>query len=317
MTKNDKALEEAVAWHVLASSGTPDQDEADRFTLWLAKPGNQEAYDHVSRTWDMFSHLPRPSLQEQPLAGCPRPSRSAWLRGGYAVAASIALLLLFSGIVALDVPTRLVADAMTATGTTRAVRLDDGSIVTLNTASAIEVLYAPNERRIRLLKGEALMDVMPNPSRPFIVEADGGTTRALGTVWSVQLDGRGVTATVLEGHVAVQAPAGMTGSVTLSVGQRVRYDRSGLGRTTEVDADMETAWRRGKLIFVDKPLGEVVAELNRYHSGRIQIADPRLSRRVVSGVFDLRDPFGTLDSIEKSLGVKSLRLSDVLILLYG
>jgi transmembrane sensor len=321
MTQRATLIEQAAAWHVLLSSGTPTEDDMLRLELWLEEPKHRAAYEHVTQTWDLFENAPRPATPPtflSPGDDC-RPSRSVgqtWRAAGYAIAASVALLVAVTGILTADIPTRLVADAMTSVGDTRKVRLDDGSIVTLNTASALEVLYTAGERRIRLLKGEALMDVVPDPGRPFIVEAEGGTTRALGTIWSVAIDASGVTATVLQGRVAVHAQ-GAGESVTLSVGQRIRYTREGIGATEQVDAEVETAWSRGKLIFVDKPLGDVVAELNRYHQGRIEIADPRLRHRIVSGVFDLRDPVGALNSIEQSLGVRSVRLTDLLILLYG
>lgn len=318
MTQRATLIEEAAAWHVLLSSGTPTEHDRLRLELWLADPQNRAAYDHVSRTWDLFENATRPAPLRPPDEDCPssRSPRRVWRSAGFAVAASVALLLAVTGILTADIPTRLTADAMTAVGVTREVRLDDGSVVTLNTSSALEVLYTPGERRIRLLKGEALMDVVSDPSRPFIVETEAGTTRALGTVWSVAIDPSGVTATVLEGRVAVRSE-GVDETVTLSVGQRIRYTSQGLGATEQVDAEVETAWSRGKLIFVDKPLGDVVAELNRYHRGRIEIADPSLRRRIVSGVFDLRDPIGALNSIEHSLGVRSVHLTDLLIVLYG
>jgi transmembrane sensor len=319
MAQKATLIEEAAAWHVLLTSGTPTEDDRLRLERWLSDdPRHREAYDHVCRTWELFESAPRPAPLRSPEDDClpSLSSRPSWRSAGYAVAASVALFVAVTGILAADIPTRLKADAMTSVGVTREVRLDDGSIVTLNTASALEVLHTPGERRIRLLKGEALIDVVPDPSRPFIVETESGTTRALGTVWSVAIDPSGVTATVLKGRVAVQSQ-GTDETVTLSVGQRIRYTREGLGATQQVDAEVETAWSRGKLIFVDKPLGDVVAELNRYHHGRIEIADPRLKSRIVSGVFDLRNPVGALNSIEQSLGVRSVRLTDFLILLYG
>lgn len=318
MAQRATLIEEAAAWHVLLSSGAPTEDDKLRLELWLADPKHRDAYDHVCRTWEMFESAPRPTPLRSPYEDClpSRSPRQSWRSAGYAVAASVALLIAVTGILIADIPTRLTADAMTSVGDTREVRLDDGSVVTLNTASALEVLYATGERRIRLLKGEALIDVVPDPSRPFIVETESGTTRALGTVWNVAIDPSGVTATVLEGRVAVRS-RGADETVTLSVGQRIRYTSQGLGATEQVDAEVETAWSRGKLIFVDKPLGDVVAELNRYHHGRIEIADPQLRRRIVSGVFDLRNPIGALNSIEQSLGVRSVRLTDLLILLYG
>jgi transmembrane sensor len=81
-----------------------------------------------------------------------------------------------------------------------------------------------------------------------------------------------------------------------------------------VDADHVTAWRRGKLIFDDKPLGEVVAILSRYHHGFLFIVDPTIRSRRVTGVFETRDPLAALRAIEKSLGLRAYSLGSLVLL---
>ncbi len=66
---------------------------------------------------------------------------------------------------------------------------------------------------------------------------------------------------------------------------------------TAADPENARAWTRGRLIFEDEPLGEVVAELNRYHKGLIRITDSRLNGLRVSGVFALNDPIGVVDTL--------------------
>ena len=66
-----------------------------------------------------------------------------------------------------------------------------------------------------------------------------------------------------------------------------------------VDADHVTAWRRGKLIFDDKPLGEVLAILARYRRGYVVLVDPALRGRRVTGVFETRDPEAALRAIQE------------------
>jgi transmembrane sensor len=53
------------------------------------------------------------------------------------------------------------------------VELPDGSMTILNTATEIELAFTGNVRRIKLLQGEALFDVAPDPHRMFVVEASG------------------------------------------------------------------------------------------------------------------------------------------------
>jgi transmembrane sensor len=186
----------------------------------------------------------------------------------------------------------------------------------LNTASAIAVDYSRERRRIRLLRGEAVFTVARDAARPFVVAAASGEAVARGTVFAVRKDDEAATVTVLESHVGVSYPAAGRTAVELSPGEALDYSRRGLGPVRAVDADAATAWRRGKLIFVDRPLGEVIAELNRYHSGRIQIIDGSIGSHPVSGVFDTGNPLQALEVIEQTLGLHSTRLSSLLILLH-
>ena len=120
---------------------------------------------------------------------------------------------------------------------------------------------------------------------------------------------------MLESKVGVALPARQA-EIRLVPGQQVSYTSLGLGPVEQVDADVETAWRRGKLIFVDRPLGSVIDALNRYHRGRIQITDATIRSRLVSGVFEIGDPLRVLDALEASLGLHSTRLTNYLVLLH-
>jgi len=80
------------------------------------------------------------------------------------------------------------------------------------------------------------------------------------------------------------------------------------------DAEGATAWRRGKLIFQDKPLGEVVAILDHYHHGYFWAA-PAIRDRRVTGVFSTSNPLEAIRVIELSLGLRATYLGDYLVLL--
>lgn len=299
----DPALEEAVDWFVRRDAGPFSEAEERSFEAWLAAdPAHGAAYREIERIWSDAERLP--------VTAPPRPQSRFRQGAAMAVAASLLLLVL----VGLDVPTRLQADARSGVGETKTVTLPDGSTAMLNTASAIAVDYTADERRVRLLSGEAAFTVARDAGRPFRVEASGGLSTALGTVFLVRALDDGATVTVLESRVAV-ALAG--GKAVLAPNQRVSYaaDR-GLGPVESVDARAAMAWRRGKLIFADRRLGEVIEELNRYHLGEIRILDPALAERKVSGVFETRDPVAAVDALESSLGLRSTRLSDLLILLH-
>ncbi|MGY3036917.1 transmembrane sensor [Bradyrhizobium sp. USDA 4354] len=315
------ALDEAAEWYVRRDARALDAGEEACFRAWLTQPANRAAFEEISGIWDDLGRISRPALS----MGSPRrggagavlrrhPPRSPIRR--WALAATAAVIAAVAGGYAFDLPVRLEADAMTTTGEARTVTLEDGSSAVLNTASAIAVDYSRERRRIRLLRGEAVFTVAKDAARPFVVAAASGEAVARGTVFAVRKEDEAATVTVLESRVGVSYPAAGRPAVELSPGEAVGYSRRGLGELRAVDADAATAWRRGKLIFVDRPLGEVIAELNRYHSGRIQIIDGAIGSHPVSGVFDTKNPLQALDVIEQTLGLHSTRLSGLLILLH-
>jgi transmembrane sensor len=169
--------------------------------------------------------------------------------------------------------------------------------VTLNTASAVRVDYSGHDRRLTLLRGEAFFDVAKDPTRPFVVTAGSRRVIAIGTAFNVRLQDRGVRVTLVEGKVRVmrsrsadsvagaQEPTGP--AVTLVAGSAlVVTDQNDVEHVERLDADRATSWRKGKLVFEGERLADVVAEMNRYSRETLEIADPALKDRKVSGVFE-------------------------------
>lgn len=329
-TASDPALEEAVEWFVRRDAGNLSEAERTAFEAWLAAdPAHARTYAEVGRTWADLDRLPAGRAPRLHAAGVganvdatdelgAAPAicrRRAWRRlVGTAVAAGLGLLLVFGW----DLPTRLRADAVSGTGETLSLTLPDGSTVLLNTNSALALEYSPGQRRVRLLRGEAAFTVAKDARRPFVVEADSGRSTALGTVFLVRRLDSGATVTVLESRVAVEygRMSGDGQKAVLAPGQRIAYTVGrGLGRVETVDPQVAAAWRRGKLIFVDRPLGEVIDELDRYHRGEIRVVDS-LRDRKVTGVFETRDPLAVVDALETTLGIRSTRLSSLLVLLH-
>ena len=273
-------LEEAADWLVLRDASPLSEREQAEFEGWLAAdPAHRAAYEEVARAWDEFDGIAAGKIPDENDARSSvvafsaaressRQSRTTLLRR--AVAGAIAACILVFAILAVDIRIGFQADAKTAVGETSTVSLPDGSIVVLNTNSAIAVDYEADERRIRLLRGEAQFDVVSNPARPFRVAAGDGVSTALGTVFLVRLRNGGAQVTVLEGRVSVVY--GTNGSAAdeavLRAKQQVNYtDGNGLGSVAAVDPRVASAWRRGKMIFEDRSLDEVIDELNRYPRG--------------------------------------------------
>ncbi|MGH8316661.1 MAG: FecR family protein [Steroidobacteraceae bacterium] len=226
----------------------------------------------------------------------------------------------------------------TRAGEQRSILLAEGSRVTLNSASTVEVeLDRGRGRRIvHLLRGEALFRVSHDPARPFDVYADDAVVRAIGTEFNVDLMANYAAVTVLQGRVAVMsasqaslpttpqrvAPGGGArqrlerfpappGALILQAAQRVYITPMGLSGPRPVsDLAAATAWTKRQLVFAHRPLGEVVQEINRDGSEHIRIDSAALSAREVTGVIELDDQGSLLDFLADVPGVLIHRTAD-------
>jgi transmembrane sensor len=179
----------------------------------------------------------------------------------------------------------------TKVGEQHSVLLADGSRVTLNTASKIEVGLRADHRSIQLLEGEALFEVAHDAQRPFDVYAGKVVVRAVGTRFDIDRRATRTVVTVVEGRVALIAAGSRTGTLpVLSAGERVIVDSAGPSAVEHnVNLAETTAWTQHQLVFHRRPLGEVAEEFNRYNVGRIQIRSPLLREQEVTGTFRSND----------------------------
>lgn len=308
-------LDEAAHWVAEMEGKSLAPEDQICFEAWVkADPRHAQAHAEMQDIWLHFGALPEtPALR----GSLPRPQRrlhgfAGWrarrvakrplARRRTAASAVAACLALFGVGVAQDWPTRLRADAITATGETRVVALSDGSRIQLGTNSAVAFDYGHGQRAVRLLKGEAVFTVAPDASRPFRVDAGGGSTTALGTQFLVRRDGAQTRVVVTEHKVRVSGPVPAGAVPIVHEGQAVDYGPGGIGPVIGVRADDAIAWTDHMLVFKDRPLGEVVSEIGRYHPGYLHVASSARALRV-SGVFRIDDPDAALAQLRQSLGV--------------
>jgi len=181
----------------------------------------------------------------------------------------------------------------TAKGQQRQLTLDDGSVITLDTASTVQVAYAAHRRDAALLQGQAFFRVAKDINRPFVVTAGDRLITAVGTAFDVRMDGGRVRVALIEGRVHVDAltPRGLARFVpalatqTLDAGQELVAAVDGAVSVTVADVERMARWQEDQLIFRDDTVEAAVAELNRYSNAPIVIRDPRIAALRVSGVF--------------------------------
>ncbi len=207
----------------------------------------------------------------------------------------------------------LFADHATGVGERRSVSLGDGSTVELAGSSSLSIDFASDLRRIVLHEGEAFFNVVQDPSRPFVVDAATGRTRASVAAFDVKISPPLVTVAVAAHSVFVSANGAE--QVAVNEGQRVRYGPNLTGPVRDANLDHVEAWRRDRLVFHNTLLGDVIADLERYRGGRIFVTDQALRRLVVTAAFDVGEADAAIEAIARSLPIEVTRITDLLVVL--
>ncbi|WP_254459087.1 FecR domain-containing protein [Xanthomonas sacchari] len=303
-----RVLEQAVEWLVRLGDDGAGEAEHAACARWRAQhPDHARAWARVERLHDLIAAVPatlaRPVLD--------RPSR-----GGRraAIKSMGALLLLAPGAwLGWQWLERSPAGAtlQTAVGERRRLRLDDASLLELDTDTALQVAFDAQQRLLRLRHGRILVTTAADPQRParaFRVTTADGALQALGTRFEVRADARGTGVVVLEGAVLAQPGAAAARPCRVPAGQALRFDRRHCGALRAI-APGTAAWTRGMLVADAWPLADLLRELGRYRRGVLR-CDPALAGLRVSGAFPLDDPERSLALLEATYPVRVRRQAD-------
>ncbi|MDF3870748.1 FecR domain-containing protein [Pseudomonas putida] len=296
-------FEQASHWLMLHWSGEFEAAQQQRFLEWrAADPEHDRAWRRLERLQSTLSGVPADTalgvLRELPDA---RRRQTLKLLG---------MLLLAGGsgyLVHSHSPWReTMADLRNGTGECLRRSLVDGSRLSLNSGTAVDIRFNTSERRICLIAGELLLESGHDPAqRPLIIETAEGEIQALGTRFSVYQREGGSHVELFEGELKLrprQAPASR-----LQAGQSRWFSANRLGDLGP--ANLNTiAWLDGRLIAERMPLGHFVAELARHRPGVLR-CDPAVAQLPLTGVFPLADTDRVLMAVQQSLPVKIHRLT--------
>ncbi len=286
VNKSSSSIEEAAFWYACLQAEDATEQDRRRWQGWLdACPSNRQAWARIQEVRSLFDKVPG-RLASPVLAQ--KTSRRAVLRS--------AVVLVCAGLAGagtwrqLSSP-ELHAGLRTGTGERSRQVLADGSLLYLNTGSAMDLAFGPSERGILLRAGEILVetrpDKLPGAARPFVVHTPHGRVRALGTRFVVRLHGDHSSVQVLQDAVEVRPLLSMAQPVRLSEGQEIVFDSHSAGAPHMQPAGAGD-WREGRLSVVNMPLPDFIAELSRHRKGYLGF-DSGLARLRVSGVFPLDD----------------------------
>ncbi len=285
-------VSQAAQWHAHLHSGEASDDDRIAFEQWRTQqPEHAQTYAKMAALWERFD-----IVQTVPAARTVNlvldQSLTARKKKRRKTIAAIVSLCVITGASSMMLQSGagayLLADYSTHTGQQRTITLDDQSRITLNTASAIDIDYSSAQRRIHLRRGEILIEVAQDHTRPFVVETDHGSARALGTQYVVRRDDNITTVSVIESTVRVCASQTPT-CVDLHKGQQTTVTPNAVNAINHVDPHTAAAWNRHNLVVDDQPLPQVLQELSRYRQGFITFDAAQIAHLRVSGVFPLAD----------------------------
>ncbi|CAM4126255.1 FecR domain-containing protein [Kerstersia similis] len=310
-----RILNEAAAWLARFDEGALSADESASLRTWQQRsPQHAEAWSRVQALMAIFNQIPA-QVQPQilPAMALSRTQGRRRMMRGLGMLALAAPLGWLSYRYQADGlaggPLQPVSDLHTRLGEVSEQRLDDGSLLVMNTGTAVDVRFTTQERRIRLLSGEIFLESARQPDpmqRPLLVETREGTARALGTGYTVrQHDGQTEVA-VHEGKVALRRHGETRDFTVLMPGQGLRFGQHGAPGAVRPASSDDLMWRHGLLVANGMRLDTLLTELGRYRPGLLQV-QPDIAGLRASGSFSLRDTDASLALLADTLQLQITR----------
>lgn len=302
----DPVNEQAIDWMVKLRAGTPNAALQARFNQWLSQdPTHQQAWtllhDRLGGAFNtvraLDKRVPGQAGEARQLLLQPHSSRRDALR----VIAGLGLLGggLWVGARS-PVGDSLLADLSTGRAQRQDYTLADGSQLSLNANSAVDLQFDATQRLVILRQGQLVIQVAPDVHRPLRVRTAQGEIRALGTRFLVAQEPGASRVVVLEHSIEARLFNGTVLNVQEGQSARLYTDRiSRLPGEQRQRAD----WQSGRLNVLDDSLEYVIDALRPYTRGYVRVA-PEVRNLRVQGVYPLNDPQRAFMALAHTLAIR-------------
>jgi len=303
MGTEDSIEAQAAEWVLRLSEGELSAPERQAFERWRNLDSRHQAtFERISSVVAQLHSLRSQRVPVRAALQVPvkRRIKARHLLGVGVLLANLGVVLSLSGYRADD----LFADLHTTPGQWQTSTLEDGSRITLYGNSAIDLQFDAAQRRVELRRGQVLVDVAHDPSRPFVVVTADGTFKALGTRFVVSHGEGQSELSMLQSTVAVQS-ADRSQSLDVQRGGRAWVRRDAVGRLPDIDpASLDQAWQRHQLVVDQVPLPQVLDALGRQRRGHLQFDAGALADLKVSAVLPLDDTERALQLLAQALPIR-------------
>ncbi len=167
------------------------------------------------------------------------------------------------------------------------ITFSDGTRMYVNADTRVfyPAVFKKDKREI-VVEGEVYLDVVKDPSRPFIVKANGFDVKVLGTQFNVCAYKGDASASVVLVNGRVEVSSGENGRSILSPNQMIEINEKGTN-VKNVDVFEYICWKDNMMMLNDRKVGETLDRLSRYY-GRKILYDEEIGNIPISGKLDLR-----------------------------
>jgi transmembrane sensor len=326
---SDETRETAAWWCLRIAEGPLPPEQQIAFDRWLnADPAHPALFERTVVAWDAIedrgSSPEMIVMRGDALESVRRANHRRWSGAGgwrrYAALAACLILFVGAGIWWRLSPTTY----QTGVGERRVVALADGSMLSLDASTRVDVRYLGDRRELWLRSGRAKFVVAKDPLRPFSVQAGARMVIATGTQFSVEQLGGQVRVVLYEGRVAVMDTSPGRAPMPLRIGRRqdtaeqvltpgremVIAATQPLARLEAVDAGRSLAWEGGLMEFDNEPLGIAVERVNRYGATKLRVGDAMDARIPISGQFQGGETDAFVEGVTAVFPVKAVRSTE-------
>lgn len=202
------------------------------------------------------------------------------------------------------------------------IALDDGTRITLGAATSIDVSFTQISRQINMSEGTAFFEVAKDEARPFTVTSGGLTVTVRGTAFDIRKTKNSAHVAVAEGVVSVayaspESAASPTEQLHKSSAQTASHKEKILTAGEQISIEKNRpahavsilpqehigAWRSNILVYIDAPLSEIIADINRYRHTQLVIPEAETANLRLTVTFNADNIDGMLKSLPEALPV--------------
>lgn len=301
-----QAMVAASQWYATLASGSASATDYAAWQQWKeASVENAHAWQQLEEINHQFKQIP-PKVGLSTLQNTTQNRRQVLKQLAVLVGVSSTSWYAYR-----EQPWRpMLADYSTSVGVTQEIKLEDGTQLTLNTDTSINVQYNNQQRQIELLQGEILIKTSHHNSagRDFVVKTPHGQVTALGTQFLVRNFGSYSKASLFEGVIKIAINNASEKVVTLKANDSIEFTHQQFSGVHGVKLT-ETAWAKGMLVVYAMPLKQFSAELSRYRPGVLR-CDPSIAQLEISGAFPINNTNAVLETLASTLPVRIHKMTD-------